>query len=324
MSKLSFVSIVKLLREIDLESIRQDAERRFVIVIFGEDTQATIEVGRLLSGPEIHPWIDLADTNIPANIAYDLGILVTTHSKPTQAEKAAMENLHHHKTAIIVVETPAPTAMKGIPRRGEFARVKLRRADDREGFAEVLAPTILDARDDLMLAFGRQLDGLRPFVVQRLIEQTATANATYALTTGVAESVPGLNVPLNVADMVVLTKNQLIMAYKIALVYGKEGDPRDLVGEILGVLGGGFFFRQLARQLVGLIPVAGIPAKTAVAYAGTYVIGEAVRRWAAGEVPMTSEELRAMFSTLVREKRLALKAPNEPLPGDEPTPQEEA
>jgi len=165
MSKLSFVSIVKLLREIDLDAIRKEVERRFAIVIFGEDTQATIEVGRLLSGPAIHPWIDLADTNIPSNIAYDLGILITTHQKPTQTEKAAMEKLHHHKAPIIVVETPTPTTMKGIPRRGEFARVKLCRADDHEGFADVLAPTILDARDDLMLAFGRQLEGLRPFVV---------------------------------------------------------------------------------------------------------------------------------------------------------------
>nr|WP_290665118.1 hypothetical protein [Ardenticatena sp.] len=321
MSKLSFVSIVKLLREIDLDAIRKEVERRFTLVIFGEATQATIEVGRLLSGPDIHPWIDLADTNIAANIAYDLGILITTHQKPTQAEKAAMEKLHRHKTPIIVVETPAPTAMKGIPRRGEFARVKLRRADDREGFADVLAPTILDARDDLQLAFGRQLEGLRPFVVQRLIEETATTNATYVLTTGLAESVPGLNVPLNVADMVVLTKNQMMMAYKIALVYGKEGAPRDLIGEILGVLGGGFFFRQLARYLVGLLPVAGIPAKAIIAYAGTYVIGEAVRRWAAGEVPMTPDEVRAMFSTFVRKKRLVLNTPQEPLPGDEPTPQ---
>jgi len=102
-----------------------------------------------------------------------------------------------------------------------------------------------------------------------------------------------------------------------------SSSPRELIGEILGVLGGGFFFRQLARQIVGLIPVAGIPAKTAIAYAGTYVIGEAVRRWAAGDVPMSPEELRAMFSTLVREKRLALNAPNDPLPGDDPSPREE-
>ena len=31
-----------------------------------------------------------------------------------------------------------------------------------------------------------------------------------------------------------------------------------LLGEIVGVLGGGFLFRQLARQMSGLIPVWGI------------------------------------------------------------------
>ena len=52
-------------------------------------------------------------------------------------------------------------------------------------------------------------------------------------------------------------------------------------GEVLGVIGGGFLFRQGARQLVGLIPVAGIVPKVAVAYAGTLAIGRAVVAWAA-------------------------------------------
>jgi uncharacterized protein (DUF697 family) len=81
--------------------------------------------------------------------------------------------------------------------------------------------------------------------------------------------------------LVVLTKNQLVMSYRIALASGKKGTPRDLVGEVLGVIGGGFLFRQGARQLVGLIPVAGIVPKVAVAYAGTLAIGKAVVTWAA-------------------------------------------
>ena len=54
------------------------------------------------------------------------------------------------------------------------------------------------------------------------------------------------------------------MSYRIALASGKKGTPRELVGEVLGVIGGGFLFRQGARQLVGLIPVAGIAPKVAV------------------------------------------------------------
>jgi hypothetical protein len=46
------------------------------------------------------------------------------------------------------------------------------------------------------------------------------------------------------------------------------------------VIGGGFLFRQLARELVGLIPIAGVAPKVAVAYAGTWAIGRAVGMWA--------------------------------------------
>ena len=82
-------------------------------------------------------------------------------------------------------------------------------------------------------------------------------------------------------DIVVLTKNQLVMSYKIALASGKSGSPRHMIGEVLGVVGGAFLFRQGARQLIGLIPLAGIAPKVVVAYAGTQAIGRAVAVWAA-------------------------------------------
>jgi hypothetical protein len=52
-----------------------------------------------------------------------------------------------------------------------------------------------------------------------------------------------------------------------------------MMGEIIGVLGGGVLFRQIARQLVGLIPIAGLLPKVAIAYAGTYAIGRAMVAW---------------------------------------------
>src|SRR5262249_56884703 len=128
---------------------------------------------------------------------------------------------------------------------------------------------------ELRIALARQLVPLREPFFADIIEETARANAMYALTTGVAEAVPVLDVPLNLADIVVLTKNQLVMSYRIALAAGKKGTARELVGEVLGVVGGGFLFGQGARQLVGLIPLAGIGPKVGVAYAGTLAIGRA-------------------------------------------------
>jgi hypothetical protein len=70
------------------------------------------------------------------------------------------------------------------------------------------------------------------------------------------------------------------MGYKIALGAGKSGRARDVIGEVVGVVGGGFLFRQAARSLIGLIPMAGLIPKVAVAYTGTWAIGRAVAVWA--------------------------------------------
>ena len=48
--------------------------------------------------------------------------------------------------------------------------------------------------------------------------------------------------------------------------------------ELLGVVGAGMGFRAVARELLGVIPIAGWAVKGAIAYAGTRAIGEAARR----------------------------------------------
>ena len=80
-----------------------------------------------------------------------------------------------------------------------------------------------------------------------LIEDTARTNALYSLTTGLAEVVPVLNVPLNLADVIVLTKNQLLMSYRVALAAGKRGSGTELMAEVAGVIGGGLLLRQAGR-----------------------------------------------------------------------------
>src|SRR5204863_2053637 len=151
---------------------------------------------------------------------------------------------------------------------------------DKDGLGPIAAALVAAVPAASRLALARQLPPLREAVFDRLIDETAKANATYAFTAAMAETVPVLDVPLNLADILILTKNQLLMGYKIALGAGKSGRARDMVGEVLGVVGGGFLFRQAARQLVGLIPIAGAIPKVAIAYTGTWAIGRAVVVWA--------------------------------------------
>lgn len=290
-------SVFNVVREIDLDAIRDEANRRFSLLIAGQSDPDALWVAQQVTGEsEIHPWIDVKPLPLsePAH-DYAAAILVTSSTDTLDADETdARQHLANAGVPVLVVRLGVERAGEALARRGEAARVRLTSAASEEEFRTVLAPALLDVRSDHVLAFGRQFEGLRPAVSERLIEETATANAGYAFTTGVAESMPLLTVPLNVADVVILTKNQLIMAYKLALALGKEGMPRALMGEIIGVLGGGLLFRQIARQLVGLIPGLGIPAKTAVAYAGTRVIGRAVHAWATEGVTLEPEEIKEL------------------------------
>jgi uncharacterized protein (DUF697 family) len=166
-----------------------------------------------------------------------------------------------------------------VARAGETARTEVPALDDAT-VGPLAAALVRAVPAGLRLALARQLPPVRDAVFDLLIEETAKANATYAFTTAMAEAVPILDVPLNLADILILTKNQLLMGYKIALGAGKSGRARDVIGEVVGVVGGGFLFRQAARSLIGLIPMAGIIPKVAVAYTGTWAIGRAVVVWA--------------------------------------------
>lgn len=146
--------------------------------------------------------------------------------------------------------------------------------------AKRLVPVIADSLpEDLRIAAARQLPGLRDSIGRWLVGDVSFSNASFALTSGLPEMVPLLNIPLNAADMLVLTKNQALLVYKLALAFGAPPDFQAQMREVLPVIGSGFMWRQMARQLVGLIPGFGILPKVAVAYAGTYATGHAAVLW---------------------------------------------
>ena len=74
---------------------------------------------------------------------------------------------------------------------------------------------------------------------------TALANAVYSFGSGILEVVPIADIPLNVADIVVLTKNQALMAYKMALALG-------LTASAISSVALPFLARSEAGALIGL------------------------------------------------------------------------
>ncbi len=104
-----------------------------------------------------------------------------------------------------------------------------------------------------------------------------------------------MDIPLNIADMVVITKAQAFLTYRLGLALGFSTQWQDYIAEFGSVIGGGFLWRQLARSLVGLIPVWGIVPKMAVAYAGTYVVGHVVLRWYLTGRHVTRKQIRELY-----------------------------
>lgn len=175
--------------------------------------------------------------------------------------------------------------------------------EEEEPFSAEFVPVLKTLAPEQEIQLGYHFPALRPALAKQLVRQTSMTNATYSATTGLAEIVPMLLIPGNMADFVVLTKNQGLMAYKIALLMGNDIGMQEMVGELAGVLGGGFLWRETARRLVGFIPGWGIVPKVAVAYAGTYIIGEATTYWYAYHKQMTAAQMKALYDRAVAEGR---------------------
>ena len=96
--------------------------------------------------------------------------------------------------------------------------------------------------------------------------------------------------------MMVLTKSQAFLAYKLGLLLGFSTRWQDYVTELGSVIGSGFLWRQIARQLVGLVPGWGIIPKVAVAYSGTYVVGNAILGWYLTGRKLTPQQMRELYA----------------------------
>jgi len=116
-------------------------------------------------------------------------------------------------------------------------------------------------------SLAARLPALRGAVCEELILAFSKRNALIAA----AVFIPGV-------DMPVLTINQVRLVLRIGLAHGHELDNARAL-ELLGVVGAGFGFRAVARELLDVVPVAGWAVKGAVAYTGTRAVGEAALRY---------------------------------------------
>jgi uncharacterized protein (DUF697 family) len=286
-----FGSVWKTVREVDVSAVRREAERRVVIVCVGDRAGLRHAEQLLHEGPNRYPRASSALTSIPLDqiaqraktiAAADLVIVaLDTGAWLTDAEAAGLQALAaiDRRARILVVfgEPHQPLPPWASRAEGGVAALVDPRA---AGAAEHLAAPVLEALPaGLHLAASRRLPGLRTSVARRLTTEVSLSNASVAVASGLPSAFIALGLPIAAADTVILTKNQALMVYRLALAHGAPPEFRRRMIEITPVVGGAVVWRQVAGGLVGLVPGYGVLPKTAVAYAGTYITGRAAELW---------------------------------------------
>ena len=286
-----FGNIWNTLRELDVNTIRAEAERGCMIACVGhaaalEELERLLRGGAQRYGPvgvnplEIIPLDQVADRAAALRSADLLLIGLDARETISEAEREAFGQLEQQlSTPFLLAIVHGDRAAPGT----DLARLLTSHSVALPDPAALDAPDRLAAAllerlpTELHLTAARSLPGLR---------------ATYALASGLPEQIPIISVPFAAADILVLTKNQALLVYRLALAHGAPPDFTARIREVMPVVGGAFLWRQAARSLIGLIPIWGLVPKIAIAYGGTYATGVAAWRWYASGELVSTDQLR--------------------------------
>lgn len=285
------------LREINPNDIRVELEHPFTVAFFGRVGAGRHTLAHALFGTDEpdRPGRGLSfnevDTAAVASAgSLDVAFLVLDASEPDWSPERRLEaTLAAAGFPVFLILTHADqlsVPSQGLPAlRAQFpghppelmAVVDPR---DEVGTRRLLLTRMLQTMSGIRLALGHRYPLLRPVIAEQLVRESSQANAQTALISSLPSLFPVLGMVIGgVADILVLTKNQAMLVFKLAALSGRDLDDRiGILREILPVVGGAFVWRTVARTAVGLAPAPiSVLPKASIAYLGTYIVGESAR-----------------------------------------------
>jgi uncharacterized protein (DUF697 family) len=199
--------------------------------------------------------------------------------------------------ALTVDPEASPSGPPGAPARGTWSEYVVP-AIAREPLRDRFFPHLVESAQGVEIAVGRHLPALRDAVAAKLTRDAANNALKVALASAVVDHIPLVGVVLgafaSAGDMVAITGIQVMLMLHIDATYGRDPDVQR-TWRLLPIIGGGFGWRTLARELAGFVPVAGIAIKGAIAYAGTIVVGEGVTFFYEQGHHMTKSQAAALY-----------------------------
>ena len=216
---------------------------------------------------------------------------------------APLRGLNLPIIAVTVDPEAQPSGPASPPARGMFAEYTVA-AISREALRGRVLPHMVECSKGVEIAVGRCLPALRESVAAKLTRDAANNALKISLASAVVDHIPVVGLVMGVfasaGDMVAITGIQMMLMLHIEAAYGRDPDVQRL-WQLLPVIGGGFGWRTLARELSGFIPVAGIAIKGAIAYAGTIVVGEGVTFYYEHGRHMSSGQARSIYESTKNE-----------------------
>jgi uncharacterized protein (DUF697 family) len=248
------------LREISFDEVRDEALRVPRMLFIGPNGELAYSTLWMLTGIERSDTVKVVETEREAGDLTRFDVVLVYDPQKLGTADSVRIRLERSDGPAQVFEILNGSAPAGDP-------------------AEQLRQAITDSIPERAPAIGRAYPAFRQAAVKTVVDDTSRANAQFALIANVPSIVPVFGSLLSVgADVMVLTKNQLMMVYKIAAIHGKElNNQVTIVKELLPVIGAGLFWRTAAREATSFLPfAAGSIPKVIIAFTGTVAAG-----WAA-------------------------------------------
>lgn len=281
--------IMKLVRHgVDLRAVQAHVRKPFRFLLCGDPALIAELRGLLLSGHDddtvpldAAACLETVLAHAPVNAATPAPCAAIFLGRPGDLGGADLATLRGYNVPILALtvnpEVP-PSGPSSAPARGAVAEYVVA-AIGRDALRPRVFPHLVECARGAEIAVGRRLPVLRETVAAKLSRDAARNALKISLASAVVDHIPVVGVVLgafaSAGDMVAITGVQMMLFLHIEAAYGKDPDLQRL-WQLLPVVGGGFGWRALARELSGFIPVAGIAIKGAIAYAGTIVVGESI------------------------------------------------
>jgi uncharacterized protein (DUF697 family) len=255
----SMRNMMDILREVSLDELRGQAEIAPRLLVVGPSSEEARRLAQALTGAGGEFATVVRSVDEPVDALGRIDAAVVWDPERTGAGSRVAEALRY--------ESPVPP----------IVRFEAGSLDEREAIDRVRVD-ILKRNPDRAPAFGRALPGFRAMAAKQIIDETAMANAQFSLVSNIPTLLPVVgNLAAAGADFIVLTKNQVMMLYKLAAASGRDlHDQRGILQEVLPVVGAGLVWRTVARQATTWLPfAAGTIPKLFIAYVGTVAVGRA-------------------------------------------------